>query len=69
MKNILKFSIIIFGLMSILWSCEKAQTIHHSSIPEEGVYIYGSAIYLDSIHLDDQMDAGVILNSAGEVES
>jgi len=60
MKKILKLSIIIFGIGLLFSSCEKAQEIYEQSMPEAGVYISGSAIYLDSIHLNGLMDLGKI---------
>jgi len=66
MKNILKLSIIIFGLGLLLSSCEKAQEIYDQPMPEAGVYISGSSIYLDSIHLNGLMDLGKIKKD-GEV--
>ncbi len=68
MKNILKLSIIIFGLGLIFSSCEKPQEIYDQPMPEAGVYISGSAIYLDSINLDGLMDLGKIEKS-GEIET
>ena len=69
MKNILKLSIIILGISMFLFSCQKAQQIHPAPYPEAGVYISGSAIYLDSLNLDGILEKGKILNSNDEVVS
>jgi len=63
MKKIIKYTFFIFALALVFASCEKTQTIYPSPIPEEGVYISGSGIFMDSIHLDGLMEQGKVLNS------
>lgn len=67
MKNILKYTLLTVGLALFFVSCEKSQTIYPSQIPEEGVYISGSGIFMDSICLAGLMDVGKILTWEDEV--
>ncbi len=68
-KNILKFLPVIMGLFFLLNSCDKAQVIHPASIPENGVYISGSGIYIDSLKMTGLMDKGKVLSSSGDVKT
>lgn len=67
MKKILKYTLFAFGFALLFASCEKTQTIYPANIPEEGIYIFGSSIFTDSVNLNGVMDAGSVLDNDGNI--
>lgn len=66
MKKIINLSLIVIAIGLFFSSCDKTQEIYPSTIPEEGFYIAGSAIYMDSLKLDGLMETGKIQDWEGE---
>ncbi len=66
MKNLLKISFLILLLTNLLFSCKKPQELHPAPYPEEGFYISGSSIYIDTMTMNASMDKGLTINTEGD---
>ncbi len=66
MKYILKISLFMILSAIIFIACEKPQELHPAPYPEEGFYITGKSIYIDTMTMNAKLDKGITLNAQDE---